>query len=87
MGFIFAILAIIVVVAVFFVLYFIGTAIEPLLLLLTPTAEIIIAILFLIGMNVLAYFASYKWNRKRWYFWLCLSLTVLFLLLVLSYAV
>lgn len=31
-----------------------------------------------IGMNAIAYCASYVWGgRKKWYFWLCLSLTIL----------
>ena len=35
-------------------------------------------VLFVIGMNVIAYFASYVWGRrKKWFFWACLVLTIL----------
>ena len=42
-------------------------------------ALIVIAIIVLVGMNVLAYCASFVWGqRKPWFFFLGLGLTILF---------
>ena len=35
------------------------------------------SIVLLVGMNIISYFASYKWEaRKPWFFWVCLGLSL-----------
>jgi hypothetical protein len=84
MKFIYKLLAILVLIVFFVALYFVNHILNmilgpltPLLSSLSPVAKIIMAILFVIGLNVLAYFASYVWGqRKPWFFWLCLCMTI-----------
>ena len=72
------ILAIVLIFAtLYYGLYIIELVFVPLFALLSPAAKIIMAILFVIGLNVLAYFASFVWGqRKPWFFWLCFGLTI-----------
>lgn len=80
--------------ALLFVLYLLGLAVEaltPWYMALPQTTQDILAFLllvvFLAGMNVIAYFASYKWkgvgSRKEWFFWLCLVVSIVFLIMIL----
>ena len=40
-----------------------------------------------IGLNVIAYYASYVWGaRKKWFFWVCLALTILGPIILLGLA-
>ena len=89
MSFLLSLLAIIVIAAVLYVLYLIGLVVEPLWLLLPQVAKnvllVVFAIAFIVGMNIIAYRASYVTKRRdEWFFWLCLSVTVAFLLLLLT---
>ena len=35
------------------------------------------SIILLVGMNIISYFASYKWEaRQPWFFWVCLGLSL-----------
>lgn len=43
---------------------------------LNPALALVIII---IGANVIAWFSSYKWGRHKFYFWLCLIVSILFL--------
>ena len=77
---------------VFFLLGLVVDAVKPLFLALPQIAQNILTVIFflalLAGMNVIAYFASYVWGqRKWWYFPLCLTLTIIFLLMVLFSAI
>lgn len=52
---------------------------------LNSISPVLAGLALLIGMNVLGYCASYVWGaRKPWFFWLCLTVTILFLLMVFS---
>ena len=52
---------------------------------LPPVGVAILAILFVIGANVVAYFESYVWeSRKSWYFPLALCVTVAGVIVFLS---
>ena len=76
------ILGLLLMAAAVFVIYIIFTILGPLLSSLTLTGQVIAAILFIIGLNVLAYFASFVWGkRKPWFFFVCLVLSILFCLL------
>lgn len=83
-----------IIVAVVFVLYLFSLVVQaltPWYMALPQTTQDILAFLLLVvilaGMNVVAYFASYKWrgwgSRKEWYFWLCLVVSIAFLLMIL----
>lgn len=51
-----------------------GFFILALLYEISPALMIIVA---LVGVNTFSYFACYKWDmRKKWFFWVCLFLTV-----------
>lgn len=46
---------------------------------------VIVYILMFGSMDIIAYFASYKWGRKsKWYFWVCIMLTVLFPIIMMT---
>jgi hypothetical protein len=55
------------------------------MLLLSPTAKFVLAIIFIVGLNVFAYFVTHVWNKsKHWFFYLLLVVTLLFFGLVIS---
>lgn len=81
--------------ALFFVIYLFSLVVQaltPWYMALPQTTQEILAFLLLVvilaGANVIAYFASYKWSgvgsRKEWYFWLCLVVSIVFLLMMLG---
>ena len=76
------------VVAIFFALWLVGTIIEALANFLPQEAKdilgIILGVALLVGMNIISYFASYVWGkRKPLFFWASISVTIAFLLLIL----
>lgn len=88
MKFLGLILGILAMFVVFFLFVFIGRIVEPLLNLLTQTGKnillVVAGIAFLIGINIIAYRESYVTGRRKWwYFWLCLGLTITFVIMIL----
>lgn len=70
--------AILVMAAAVFALWLVGTGIEWMLTWLPEGSDVVLAILFFVGLNVLCYFASYVWRTKLkpYHFWICLISTL-----------
>ena len=58
-------------VGLFFIVLIFSVLVE-----LSPTLAMVV---MLIGMNVIAWFSSYRWGCRKYYFWLSLILTILVL--------
>lgn len=62
------------------VLIMAGVGLFLLILIFSTISEfspVLATVLMLIGMNVIAWFSSYRWGCHKYYFWLCLILTIL----------
>lgn len=93
-NFLFKLLCIVLTIAfVMLIPHIIGIILYPLKLIAGPlldtdTGIIIFVVVVFVGLNVLSYFASYVWgNRKPWFFWLGLCLTIIFMLMAISAAI
>lgn len=89
MRFLILIVSIIAMVAIFFVLVFLGRIIEPLINLIPQAGQDILLVIcfvaFVIGMNINWYYSAYvKGTGKRWHFWLAFITTIAFAILMLS---